>query len=72
VSETATDATVQLADFTVTVTVSGQTVKQKMSDVFSKGTMVVRLKYSNGKWLLTSPTAVPGTSLLETPLQEAS
>jgi len=54
VSETATAATVQLKDFTVAVTMGGQTVRQNLSTFLGGAKVVINLKYENGQWLLVA------------------
>jgi hypothetical protein len=65
-SETATDATIQINDFKVTVSMGGQSATESMSKIFARGALAVRLKYANGSWLICSPASVQlpaGTSI---------
>lgn len=58
-SQTATDAQVQLLDFTVTVNSGGQHVSQKMSSLGTTAKMVIGLKNVNGAWLINQRGQMP-------------
>jgi hypothetical protein len=51
-SETPTDATVQLKDLTVAVTMGGHAVKQNLAPFLGGAKIVIYVKYVNGQWLL--------------------
>lgn len=54
-SQTATDATVQVVDATISVSIAGQSIKQNLS-ALRRGseTNNFKLKNANGQWLITS------------------
>lgn len=54
-TQTPTDATVQILDYTVTVTAGGQSIKMNMSSVLSGVKFVMQVKKVNGEWLLVAP-----------------
>jgi hypothetical protein len=58
-SETATDAEVQLEDVTIIVSMGGQSVKQKLSDT-GMVTGTIKLKNVNGAWLINQKGNFPG------------
>jgi hypothetical protein len=53
-NQTATDAEVQIKDFTVNASAGGQTVKMKMSKLMSGSQIKLKLVNSNGAWLINS------------------
>ncbi len=58
-SETATDAEVELEDVTIIVSMGGESVKQKLSDSgMAFGT--IKLKNVNGAWLINQKGNFPG------------
>jgi flagellar basal body-associated protein FliL len=61
-SETATDAEVQIKDFTVKASGGGQTVKMKMSEILSGSMMITyKLVNSNGTWLINTKPSSTGS-----------
>ena len=65
-SETGTDAEVKLVDFTVVVSMGGQTVRQKMSDLgMPAGT--IKMKNVNGVWLINQKGDVSGMEIPSMP-----
>ncbi len=57
--QNATEATVQLVDFTVKVKSGDQVASQKMSSLMSTAKLVVKLKCVNGAWLLNQKGELP-------------
>lgn len=54
-TQTATDATVQIEDATISVSLAGQSMKEHLSTFNTSGQpMVFKLKNVSGQWLLTS------------------
>lgn len=72
-SESATDATVQLDDAIISISLGGQSIKQKISSMYAKGSITFALKNQNGRWVMLntgnltpgmpSVPDMPGTSL---------
>jgi flagellar basal body-associated protein FliL len=51
-NQTASDAEVQIRDFTVNASANGQTVKMKMSEIMSGSLIKLKLVNTNGTWLI--------------------
>lgn len=69
-SKSATEASVQLVDLTVAVSVAGRSVKQNLSTFARGAKMVVALRKVNGQWLLLARNGA-APNLLNLPGQES-
>lgn len=57
-NQTATDATVQVEDATVSVGIAGQSIKQPLSSFNGNRVMAFKLRDVNGKWFIVSDASM--------------